>query len=269
VHQLQSTEIEWEIRIYDDASPEAEQRQNAGLARLDSRLVYRVLPQNLGRAAIRNLLAKEARYERLVFLDADGEIPEGYIDAYLPFLDQDVVVSGGRCYLDRSIHPNQQLHWNYGVARESKSAAQRRKNPCEGFQTNNFLVSKDLMLRHPFDEAATAYGHEDTLWGRQLKRLGVGIHHIDNAVAHLGLEGADTFLAKQETAVRTLKTLEAKHPGLPSRLGALAKQVAWAKPLLLPILRSATSLATKRLKATLPGSLYWLDLLKLKWYLSA
>lgn len=268
INQLIATDIEWELRVYDDASPAQNGLPKTLLDQFDDRFVYRVLPKNLGRAAIRNLLAREARYNQLIFLDADGEIPSQFIEGYLPFLGQDVVVSGGRCYNDRAIRPDQQLHWNYGTQRESKPAKARNQHPYEGFQTNNFLATKALLLRHPFDEAATAYGHEDTLWGWQLKAMGMEIVHIDNAVAHLGLEDAETFLHKQQTAVSTLKILEAKHPELPSRLGEFAQKIEWAKPVLLPLLSLATSLAQKRLRAVPPASLYWLDLLKLKWYFS-
>lgn len=266
VNQLQPMDFDWEIRVYDDASPQEQAQANAAISTLDKRVVYNVLERNLGRAAIRNRLAQDARFSTLLFLDADGEIPEKFLATYAPYIGQDAVISGGRYYNDNSIHPEQQLHWNYGYYRESKPAVIRQQRPYQGFQTNNFLAPKALMLLHPFDEAATAYGHEDTLWGWQLKALGIQIVHIDNAVAHLGLEDKFTFLQKQQTAVATLKILESNHPELPSRLGQFARKTAWAKPMLIPIIKTLRPIAKKQLLRTMPGSLYWLDLLKLGWY---
>lgn len=268
VAELQSLAIDWEIRLYDDASPpDSCPIETSWLSNQKGKVVYRKLEKNLGRAAIRNLLARESRFDHLLFLDADGDPPENFIAAYLPYLNQGKVVNGGRFYSDsRSIFADQMLHWSYGTRRESQPASRRAKHPYHGFQTNNFLAPRELMLRHPFDEAAFGYGHEDTLWGWQLKALNVPIVHIDNAVEHLGLESHATFLRKQQTAVETLRLLEAKHPDLPSRLSAFASNLATLKPILLPVLALLAPLAYKRLNRINHGSLYWLDLLKLYWY---
>lgn len=267
VDQLKSVDFPWEVRVYDDASPPGKADFNAEIASLDDRVVYKVLPQNLGRAAIRNLLTREARFDNLIFLDADGAIPQGFITAYQPYLDTGKVVAGGRFYgEERSIAGDAFLHWLYGQKRESKPAKERNKNPYEGFQTNNFLSPKSLLLWQPFDEKAVGYGHEDTLWGWQLKAKGVDLIHIDNAVEHLGLEDYVTFLKKQEQAVHNLKVLQASHPDLPSRLSSFANKVAVFKPILMPLLSALAPLARKRLSRVLPSNLYWLDLLKLYWY---
>lgn len=264
--QLEQEKFSWEIRVYDDCSPAEWQEKNRELEILDFRVVYRELPANLGRARIRNLLAQEARYPNLLFLDADSGVEEKFIANYRPFLNRPEVISGGRFYSDRAIEPNKLLHWVYGTQRESKPANKRIKVPYLGFQTNNFLAPKSLLLQHPLDENARAYGHEDTLWGFQLQALGVEILHLDNPVAHLGLEDYETFLRKQEEAVRHLKLLEAKHPELPTRLTKVARKVGRGRVVLQPLLGFLAPHLRTQLAQDIPGSLYYLDALKLYWY---
>lgn len=267
VAQLQPVDFPWEVRVYEDASPPGDSDFNVELRKLADRVVYTVLAENHGRAAIRNRLAREARYDNLIFLDADGAIPADFITAYAPYLDSGKVISGGRFYSEeRSIPGDAFLHWLYGRKRESKPARVRSKQPYVGFQTNNFLAPRSLLLWQPFDEKAIGYGHEDTLWGWELKAKNIELLHIDNAVEHLGLEGHGTFLRKQERAVHNLKVLQNSHPDLPSRLSSLASKVAMFKFALLPLLSILAPLARRRLDRTMPGSLYWLDLLKLYWF---
>ncbi len=270
--QLRASEWPWELRVYDDASSD---RINVGLPpdlAQETHLVYRVLPTNLGRAAIRNLLAKEAAYDYLLFLDADGEIPESFILNYSPFLHQSkieqakIVVNGGRCYDERSIRPDQMLHWYYGRKRESPRAAKRQQKPYEGFQTNNFLAPKALIAHHPFDEHIQGYGHEDTLWGYQLAATGYQIIHIDNAVAHRGLETASTFLEKQAAAVANLRHLQATYPELETRLSRFAKHRQVFKQPFLAAMGYLSPHFMRELSSSPPGSLYYLDALKLYWY---
>ncbi len=258
--------LEWEIRIYDDASPKARSYPPHGDLASRTGVVYKLLPENLGRAKIRNLLAQEAAYDNLLFLDADGDIPAGFIGAYIPYLGQGGVVCGGRCYDERAIAPEQMLHWLYGTARESAKAKQRSKKPYEGFQTNNFLAPRALLLQHPFEEHAQGYGHEDTLWGWQLQTLGQPIAHIDNAVAHRGLESAAVFLAKQEVAVANLRRLQVLQPDLSTRLSQKAASLARLRPVLYPSLSYLSKHFKRELASQPPGSLYYLDLLKLYWY---
>lgn len=258
--------LDWEIRIYDDASPEALGCSLHSDLAAEAGVVYKLLPENLGRAKIRNLLAQEAAYENLLFLDADGDIPVGFIDAYRPYLEQDVVVVGGRCYDERAVAPDQMLHWLYGSARESSKAKKRKKKPYEGFQTNNFLAPRALLLAHPFEEHARGYGHEDTLWGWQLQALEQPIVHINNAVAHRGLESAATFLKKQEAAVANLRRLQAIQPDLSTRLSRKAARLERLRPVLYPSLSYLSSHLKRELSSQPPGSLYYLDMLKLYWY---
>ncbi|MEL6140330.1 MAG: glycosyltransferase, partial [Bacteroidota bacterium] len=180
--QLITVGIDGEIRVYDDASPIVWQEKNQELAEIGVLVTYQEMAKNLGRAEIRNILARDARFSTLLFLDADSGINGNFLENYLPFLSTTSVVVGGRIYGDTAIAPEYLLHHFYGSARESKTAKIRSKRPYQGFQTNNFLAPKSLLLRHPFDEKSRAYGHEDTLWGWQLQALQIDILHINNPV---------------------------------------------------------------------------------------
>lgn len=263
---LMEDDFNWEIRIYDDGSPAEESWPLLDDLLEHPRLVYKRLPENLGRAKIRNLLAQEAAYDNLLFLDADGDIPAGFIAAYQPWMGRNVVVCGGRCYDERAISPDRMLHWIYGDARESAKAKKRNQAPYEGFQTNNFLAPRSLLLQHPFEEDAQGYGHEDTLWGWQLEALGQEIVHIDNAVAHRGLESATVFLEKQEAAVGNLRRLQTLQPDLATRLSKMAARMQPSRLVLLPVLAYLAPHFKRELCSQPPGSLYYLDLLKLYWY---
>ena len=265
--QFKASGLDFELRIYEDASPPPYPAANEQVANLGSEVVYQILEENLGRARIRNLLAIEARFPKLLFLDADSGIPADFVEAYLPYLDPKrfPVIQGGRTYPDpKELEPEYHLHQRYGQQREKLDPRASGDVLYQGFQTNNFLVSRALMLKHPFPVDFSGYGHEDTLWGWQLKARQVAVTRIDNPVIHLGVETAEVFLQKQQEAVTNLKQLEMQQPDLPSRLGSFARRWAWIKPLLLPLLSRLQGIARRRLLKG--GSLYWLDGLKLLWY---
>ena len=62
--------------------------------------------------------------------------------------------------------------------------------------TNNILIPKKIFEQVQFDESSRKYGHEDTLFGIELKQLNIPIQHIDNPIYHDGLESTEIFLQK-------------------------------------------------------------------------
>jgi hypothetical protein len=52
-----------------------------------------------------------------------------------------------------------------------------------------------------FDESYVGYGYEDVQFGHELEQNGVSILHIDNPLAHLGLENSEAYLNKTRQAV--------------------------------------------------------------------
>lgn len=165
------------------------------------RFIDRVV--NSGRAAIRNFLAREARYEWLLFMDAELDIISlHYLQDYLadestaPVVYGGCVAEGGRVGCLRFLYEQR--------SQPQHTAEERRKRPFMHFRTCNFLVRRDVILAHPFDERFRHYGYEDVLWGKQLCQAGIGIGHIDNPIAYSQYEENALFVSKTEEALRTL-----------------------------------------------------------------
>lgn len=201
--------IDYEIIVADDASPlYAFREKNREINALPHcRLVE--LPENVGRARIRNRLADEARFEWLLFMDADAEvISDTFIVDYLKHTDADVVC-GGLCHADTLPSPEVSLRYAYEKRADKRRAAcYRAQRPYEQFTPFNFMIRREVFLCIRFDERITEYGHEDTLFGIELGRRGVDVRHIDNPLRHVGLEGNEHFLEKTRAALRNLASLE-------------------------------------------------------------
>jgi GT2 family glycosyltransferase len=219
-YQLSKEISDFEIRLYDDGSTEDFKAINKKTLLLKN-LTYNELPKNIGRSAIRNLLAKDALYSHLLFLDCDNEIvKEDYISSFLQNIPGNDIIVGGRCY---SPNPPQKkeyfLHWFVGSRKEVFDLKTRRKYPYDCFMLDNMLITKSLFLSIGLNEKITTYGHEDTQFGIELKRLGEPILHIDNPVRHIGLNTNKSFLEKTKLAIDNLYMLTIKeNVGMETRL---------------------------------------------------
>ena len=210
----------WEIICMDDGSPEGWRVKNRELVALGDRVLYRELPKNVGRAKIRNLLAQEARYPWLLFMDCDG-LPagQGFLREYLAACQPGRVVVGARTYSAAPpADPGRFFHWHYGKMREERSAEERNQHPYEAFCTFHFLCPKEVFMAILLDESLRKYGHEDTLFGFELRKRGIGVLHIDNALEHLDVELTDAFLQKTRQGLENLAYLGRNNPDLGSRL---------------------------------------------------
>ena len=196
--------VDFEILCYDDASDEEYTRENSKLNGKPG-VRYEQLAKNMGRAAIRNLLAAEATYPYLLFVDADSQVVSpDYINRYLGLLKPGCVIYGGRQYSQRPPDKKKILHWKYGVQRESMPVVRRRKKPFLSFMSNNFVAHKDVLREVPFDMRHRGYGYEDTLFAFRLKKHGYTVVHTDNPLLHTGLEDTDVFLSKTIQAIENL-----------------------------------------------------------------
>jgi hypothetical protein len=61
-----------------------------------------------------------------------------------------------------------------------------------------------------FNEKITRYGHEDTLFGLELRSLGFKIKHIDNPLYHLGLDENSEYIRKCKQSLENILFLS-KH----------------------------------------------------------
>jgi glycosyltransferase involved in cell wall biosynthesis len=206
----------------------------------------------LGRAAIRNALAREAKGEWLLFIDADAEVrSKTFIDDYLAAANNAPVICGGTGNLPECPSPECRLRYDYEVEAEKRLTVERRQRfPYAQLTTFNFLIRRDIFLSIEFDEKIREYGYEDTCFGFELKEREITIHHIDNKLTHLGIETSDVYLSKIETALRSLAKLELEQCRQ-IRLSAFAMKLE--RYCLLGLVRCVFRLTKTQLRANLLG----------------
>lgn len=206
----------------------------------------------LGRAAIRNALAREAKGEWLLFIDADAEVrSKTFIDDYLAAANNAPVVCGGTGNLSECPSPECRLRYDYEVEAEKRFNVERRREfPYAQLTTFNFLIRRDIFLSIEFDEKIREYGYEDTCFGFELKERGIAIHHIDNKLIHLGIEPSTVYLAKIETALRSLAKLELEQR---RQIRLSAFEMKLERYCLLGIVRCVFRLTKTQLRANLLG----------------
>jgi len=209
--QIAREKLEAEIILFNDASPENIQ-SDLIKAKTFPLVKLHQSPENLGRSAGRNKLGELAKYPYILFMDCDSGIDnENYLRNYLKYTKPNTVCCGGTSYEKDKPEKVYMLRWKYGHHRESKTAEIRNINPYYAFTTHHFLIDKKIFQRIKFDTSIQGYGHEDSMFGLELKKQGFPITHIDNPLLHLGLEASIIFLKKTEQAVRNLKILYIKH----------------------------------------------------------
>ncbi len=195
----------FEILVYDDGSEPKIKKENSGFCKSFEGIKYVELTQNIGRAAIRNLMGENAIYDYLLFIDADSLIPENYLHNYMGLLFPGKVLCGGTTYQELPPeNPKQLLRWVYGQNREAINAAQRNSQKGFVITSNNFVIPRHLFLENRFDDKLSKYGHEDTLLGYHLFCKRVEILHVDNPVKHTGLETSEEFLDKTRQSLKNL-----------------------------------------------------------------
>jgi len=261
---------DFEILLVDDHSNKAFRKINNELQNTTN-VSYTELEENIGRSKIRNLLAEKARFENILFLDCDVDIiRDDFLSNYYRRIQiGEKVVCGGHIYQDNPPEPKNYLHWYYGTQREVKSATARQKAPNDSFMTANFLISKELFKKIRFDERISGYGHEDTLLGCELDKLGIKTNHIDNPVLHAGLDSGLQFLEKTRESMRNLLRLY-QNPGFDksicNRIKALKAFHTAGKPAMHGIIATLFRTFRRKMENNLLGSrprLFILDFYKL------
>ncbi len=227
-----------------------------------------IAEHNVGRAAMRNQLAEEAAHPCLLFIDCDARVEkENFLACYAAALQESEVVCGGLYHAAHLPDKGCTLRYRYEKAADKKRDARTRsKAPYDKFSTFNFAIKKETFSTIRFDESITRYGHEDTLFGRELERRGIAIKHIDNSLLHCGLEDNTTYLSKVEQSIATLAEIKEKMGGTP--LSTAADKLHRYR--LTPLFMFFWRLGHKYLKNNLLGnspSLTAFNLYKLGYYI--
>ncbi len=263
--QCMACAIEFEIRCYDDGSTKAFKKINQSTGLLE-KAIYEELPENIGRSKIRNQLGLSAKFEHLLFMDCDSKINHSdYIKLYLAALNGKSLIYGGGSYSDQSpTNPEYYFHWFYGTHREQLPVKERILSGHHCFKTNNFLIPKRIFTAILFDESLTQYGHEDTMFGLELRRKKIPIIHIDNPLEHIGLERTDIFLQKNKMAIENLWQLSQKNDLIDTKLLRVFRKVEkmGGANLFLKLYQNFEGIILANLKSQNP-SLRYFDLYKL------
>ena len=151
--QAKNEGILYEILVGDDCSDNSILLHYNEFKILDSVHVIRH-KDRLGRSANRNLIAREAQYEKLLFIDSNAKVEDPYfIRKYLSFSDPSHVLVGGVAYSNKPpFNPEYLLRWKYGRSREMKSAELRNNKPYQSFMSFNFMIDKEIFNKIKFDE---------------------------------------------------------------------------------------------------------------------
>lgn len=204
--QLTATDYTFEIICLDDHSSDTETVSKNEVINSLSNAAYTVLPQNIGRSKIRNLLARKATYDWLLFMDADvipveNDFVKKYVETISP---EKEVIYGGIIYQKQKPAQENMLRWVYGNDREALTVDQRNEAAYLRFLTLSFLIRKDVFEKVSFNEEIPNARHEDTLFAHDLKHANVHLTHIYNPVYHLGLDTSKVFIRKSLESVEAL-----------------------------------------------------------------
>jgi glycosyltransferase involved in cell wall biosynthesis len=202
--QLIISGIGFEIICIDDASGQFLSENEKINSLSNSR--FEVLQTNIGRSKMRNLLARKAQYNWMLFLDVDV-MPESemFISNYIPFMnDKAKAVNGGIRYQHEKPEQQKLFRWTYGTEREALSYNIREEKPYLRFLTLNFMIHKSIFEKVSFNESIPNLRHEDTLFSYDLMQQKISIIHIDNPIIHLGLDPFEKAIKKEDESLVAL-----------------------------------------------------------------
>ena len=210
--QLDKAGIDFEIRVCDDASTQKFESEEF-LYELSS-VTYTKNTQNSGRIATRYRLAGNARYEYLLFMDADVFPADRFFVSKLIKnieTNQADVFFGGIKVPVNLPDTNKSLRWKYGKFRENKPLSERLKNPYKSLLSGSFVIKKNVFLDDVKDLLPLKRYGLDPFFSYKLKLNNRNIYHYINPVTHLGLETNSEFLNKTTEALKTYKFLIDNH----------------------------------------------------------
>jgi glycosyltransferase involved in cell wall biosynthesis len=222
LHRQASREgISFEVIVLDDHSTSKSYDGNNSKTALMENVFFLQNKTNQGRTLTRKLLAETAKYDTLLFLDADVEmVSHDFIKNYIAYIGRSEVVIGGIAYKNEQPESDKALRYKYGRLREQRTAEERSKNVYGAVLSGNLLVDKAIFMAHNFSQNANLYGL-DIYFAYSLYKSDVPVVHIDNPVYHTGLETDDAFFKKSLEAVKSRKQLLAGAEGVENINGLL------------------------------------------------
>lgn len=199
--------LEYEILVSDDGSGS---HVSTDINRRINDLPHCTLleqPDNAGRSINRNLLARRAKHEWLLYIDSHMHVVRhDYIRKYTENAHDGQLTCGGYSLphpTDTAAKHSLRYRYEHHCARQL-TLETRSLRPHHNFHTSNFLIQRKLMLQHPFDERINIYGYEDVLFGKTLQQNDIKVNHIDNPVGFNTFEDNASFLRKTEDSLHTL-----------------------------------------------------------------
>lgn len=206
IRSAEYAQVEYEILAYDDGSNVNFCKVKNAVLEQMPKVKYKLLEKNIGRSAIRNLLAKDAQGEWFCFVDCDSGLNNNieFVKNYIDNSKEQDIICGGRIYKPfEKVEKDFVLHWKSGVERENINSQKHKP----AFLTCNFFIRKKVFDEIKFDENIKQYGHEDTIFGIMLEQKDYKVLYINNPVIHLDLKNTERFLSDTRKAQENLKHL--------------------------------------------------------------
>lgn len=197
-NQITPLEIPYEIRVWEDGST-IHENENSQIDQ-NQNCYYHTNKQNQGRTFTRNQLAEKAKFDYLLFLDADVfPSQKSFIATYLQQLPKvDEILFGGYAYTATK-NSTTSLRWTYGHKREYAPITKRNIQPYHYVFSGNYLLHKKTFQKLDIP-LSNQYGM-DLLWAQDMQNKQIKAVQIDNTIYHLGLELNRVFLEKSLQAV--------------------------------------------------------------------
>ena len=201
-NQISVLDTKIEVIFYDDFSTKKNITETNKNTANQFGFTFYTSDLNRGIAEALNYLSTLAKYDWLIYLDADVvPVNSNFIEIYIQLInDQNKAFCGGLLYQEDK--PKEGiLRWKYGQKYEVQTLEQANKNPYLNFKTCNFLIHKSVLGKNKFKSKNNLYGNIDTLFGLNLKQINIDVFFIENRVYHYGLEDSITFLNKTDLAI--------------------------------------------------------------------
>ena len=258
--------LQWEIVVADDASTNGNiVKENDGINKIPNcRYIRR--NKNVGRARIRNFLAREAQRDWLLFIDGDGKIiTDNYLSQFVEASKRTKVCYGGYRMMPG---PDSNLRWLYEKAAAPNHQVEvRKKYPFKSFNISNLLIKRELMLAHPLDERFVKYGYEDVMLGKELQKNNINVLHINAPIGFFDYECNAHFVAKTEEGLQTLDQFQDELKEFSTLLRVAANLNGTLKYLFLWLYRIMKTTWRNNLTGTSPSLLVF-KLYKLGYFLN-